>query len=128
MLPLPCTQSPRLKPETHLAYLSQLEHTVEHIGHLRMLAQQALDAHQYVDAWMWHCLIMMFGFEVRTDRQAAQEGHSHLREAIRRYEIAFKLSANQELQARESAQCLFDAMAPKLRRKIARHNYQRMIQ
>jgi hypothetical protein len=114
--------------DTHAGYLSLLRHSVEHVGHLTEMAKQARDDKKYAEAWMWHCLIMMFGFGVRAGQQGLQEGHDHFREAIRRHDIAFKLSINEEHQAREVAQYLFDAMGAKTRRKIARHNHQRMIQ
>ncbi|MBM5572609.1 MULTISPECIES: hypothetical protein [Deefgea] len=121
-------QQPVFVRDQHSFYLSLLRHSVEHVGHLKEMAKQAQAAQQYTEAWMWHCLIMMFGFDVRAGQQALQAGHEHLREAIRRHDIAYKLSLNEEQQARELAQYLFDAMGAKTRRKIARHNHQRMIQ
>jgi hypothetical protein len=122
------TSNPVFLRHKHTAHLLLLRHSIEHIGHVRELAKQAREEKKYAEAWMWHCLIMMFGFDVREGRQRTQEGHEHLREAIRRHDIAFKLSINEEQQARELAQSLFDEMGAKTRRKIARPNHQRMIQ
>ena len=119
---------PSFLRETRTTYLLLLLHSVEHIGHIKELAHQAREEKKYAEAWMWHCLMMMFGYGVRTSVQRTHEGHDHLREAIRRHDLAFKLSLNEEHQARELAQFLFDEMGAKKRRKIARHNHQLMIQ
>ena len=120
--------SPTLFRDPYTAHLLLLLHSVEHIGHIKEMAKQAREDKKFAEAWMWHCLMMMFGFGVRGERQGLQAGHDHLREAIRRHDLAFKLSMNEEQQAREVAQYLFDAMGAKARRKIARHNHQSMIQ
>ena len=117
-----------LYKDQHAGHLLVQVHSVEHIGHIKEMAMQAREDKKYAQAWIWHCLIMMFGFGVRAERPDLQVGNEHLREAIRRYDLAFKLSMNEEQQAREVAQYLFDAMGAKTRRKIARHNYHRMIQ
>jgi hypothetical protein len=119
---------PILLRDTRAAHLLLLRHSVEHIGHIKELAHQARKENKYAESWMWLCLIMMFGYGVRVIPKGMQEGNDHLREAIRRYDIAFKLSINEEQEAREIAQCLFDEMGAKTRRKIARHNRQWMIQ
>lgn len=114
--------------DTRAAHLLLLCHLVEHVGHLKELANQAYQDKKFAESWMWHCLIMMFGYGVRAGQPGMQDGHDHLKEAIRRHDIAFKLSINEERQARELAQALFDAMGAKARRKIARHNRPGMIQ
>ena len=119
--------NPNLLGETRAAQLLLLRHAVEHIGHIKELANQAREEKRYAEAWMWHCLIMMFGYGVRAGDPRLQDGHEHLRAAILRHDLAFKLSLNEEYRARELAQTLFDDMGGKTRRKIARHHYQTMI-
>lgn len=121
-------QNPNFLRETRATYLLLLRHSVEHIGHIKELAYQAREEKNYAEAWMWHCLMMMFGYGVRAGAQRTHGGHEHLREAIRRHDLAFKLSLNEEHLARELAQFLFDEMGTKKRRKLARHNHQLMIQ